>query len=443
MSQSTAIRERRSRVNLAAFGLGVPVAVGFLYLMLYGPLRDSEFQHYFKHRVEQVEVIGFCCCAAALASKMWRARTERAALRARVLPDWDGHPVPVTEARALLLGLDRLPRRLQNTWLVLRVANVLDFVCNRGSADELDDHLRTLTDNDALAHEGSYALVRLITWAIPILGFLGTVLGITGAISGVTPEKLEKDLSAVTDGLALAFDTTAVGLALTMVAMFLSYLAERAEQSVLDSVDRFADRELAHRFERLGSDGSEYVAVLRKNTQVVLQSCEQLVQRQADIWAKTFEEAERRRATQDRQTEDRIGKALEMAIHKTLDAHTQRLATFEKQSFGAGAELMKQLTGLADAVRNASREQQGALTSVAQAVASQVEACARLQDNEQVLLRLQETLNRNLTALATAGTLEQAVQSLTAAIHIMTAKASVVPPQVTATRLSSRPGAAA
>src|SRR5207247_4444274 len=114
-----------------------------------------------------------------------------------------------------------------------RVEHVLDFVESRGSVNELDDHIRTLADNDVMGQEGSYALLRFITWAIPILGFLGTVLGITQAIKGVTPEVLEKSLSSVTDGLALAFDTTALGLALTMVTMFCSFVVERFDQNVL------------------------------------------------------------------------------------------------------------------------------------------------------------------------------------------------------------------
>src|SRR5207245_2533892 len=141
-------------------------------------------------------------------------------------------------ATRLLAGLNQLPRRLQNTLIVKRAAAVLDFLCSRGSAAELDDHLRTLADNDAVTLEGSYALTRFLTWAIPILGFLGTVLGITGAISGVTPEVLEQSLGTVTDGLALAFDATALALALTMLTMFLSFIVERTEQGVLEAVDR-------------------------------------------------------------------------------------------------------------------------------------------------------------------------------------------------------------
>ena len=63
-------------------------------------------------------------------------------------------------------------------------------------------------------------------------------------MTGVTPEVLEKSLSTVTDGLSLAFDCTA--LALTMTAMFLSFLVERAEQGVLEGVDRYVDRSMSY-----------------------------------------------------------------------------------------------------------------------------------------------------------------------------------------------------
>src|SRR5207237_1221128 len=159
----------------------------------------------------------FCCALGALGAKLLRSLTEHAACRTEILPPWDGKALPVTEGNKLLATLGKLPRRLQNTYLVNRTAAVLNFLCSRGSAGELDDQRSSLIYNDSIALEGSYSLIRFITWAMPILGFLGTVLGITQSISGVTPEKLEKDLSQVTDGLALAFDTTALALGLTMI----------------------------------------------------------------------------------------------------------------------------------------------------------------------------------------------------------------------------------
>jgi hypothetical protein len=436
--------ERRSSPTRAAFMVGAPLAVGVLCLINFGPLDDkSPIRRYVEHPVECVEVVLFFCALAALGAKLLRSWTERAACRTDVMPPWEGKPGPVVEASTLLANLERLPGRLQDTYLVRRVAAVLGFLCSRGSANELDDHLRALSDNDAIVFEGSYALIRFITWAIPILGFLGTVLGITQAISGVTPERLESSLSTVTDGLALAFDTTALGLALTMITMFCSFLVERAEQSVLEAVDQYADQQLAHRFERTGPEGGEFVAVVRQNTQVLLQATEQLVQRQADIWAMALDQADKRRREAEDRQQQRLTAGLETAMEGTLETHARRLAALEKEVIEQSSSLVDRMATLAAAVRETGREQLNALVEASHGLASQADAISRLQDSEKHLLRLQDVLNQNLAALAGAGAFEDAVQSLTAAIHLLTARGNGAMPTAESGRRLPRPGAAA
>ena len=71
---------------------------------------------------------------------------------------------------------------------------------------------------------------------------------------------------------------------------------------------------------------------------------------------------------------------------------------------------------------------------VAENLSRQADAMGRLHDGETQLIRLQESLQQNLAALAGAGAFEEAVQSLTAAIHLLTTR---VGPQV-APRLSQK-----
>jgi biopolymer transport protein ExbB/TolQ len=402
--------------------IGLPLAGLALGLIHLGPLKDSPYRRYFIHPVECVEVVLFCCALTALGGKLWRYGRERSACRPKLLPMWDGQPVPVSEATNLLERIHALPRRLQDTYFVQRVSAVLDFLRCRGSADDLDDQLRALTDNDALALEGSYALTRFITWAIPILGFLGTVLGITGAISGVTPEVLEKSLSTVTDGLALAFDTTALGLALTMVTMFCSFVVERTEQNLLESVDRIVERELAHRFERTTGGDGDYPAAARQQTQVLLKAVEQLVQRQADIWAKTFDKTAQLQSRSVEQQQAQLTQGLKSALESTLNEHQRRLSSLEKHALDQGAGIMERITALATGIREAGREQREALAKVTAGMSGPLEALAKVQEGEKQLIQLQEVLNQNLSTLAGAGTFEQAVNSLTAAIHLLTAR---------------------
>jgi hypothetical protein len=420
--KSAADTPHRPNTNFAAFAVGIPLGIVLLFLFHKGPLHHTFLYRYIERPVEGVELIMFCCAISALGAKYVQSLVERRAFHIEILPPWNGRPVPVSDANTLRSGLERVSRGLRKTFLFQRIQAILDFLCQRGSAAELDDQMRSLLDSDGIVLEGSYALTRFITWAIPILGFLGTVLGITDAISGATPEVLEKNMSQVTDGLSYAFDATALALSLTMITMFCSYLVERREQGILEEVDREVERQLAHRFLRIAGDSGPFVEALRQNTQILLDATGQLVERQAEVWAKTLTEYDRRVAEASNRQRDELSGALESAMHGTLQAHGQMLSTLEKQSVEQSARLFEQLAALATVVREYGRDQQSALARVGEGLAAQAAALGGLQQGEQHLLQLQAGLQRNLEALANAGAFEQTLHTLTAAIHLLTAR---------------------
>ena len=415
--------------NLAAFVIGLPLAAGLLCAIHLSPVQNDTLhtiQRYVTHPVQWAVVGMFCCALGTLIAKMWNNWAERRACRALSLPAWDGKPVPAAEAAKLAGWVDRLSYRLRRTFLARRVLAVLDFLSQRKSAAGYDDQMRALADTDAMTLESSYALTRFITWAIPILGFLGTVLGITGAISGITPEVLEKSLSGVTDGLSEAFDSTALALGLTMVTMFCSFLVERAEQGILDFVDQFVESQLAHRFQR---DGVGQPAAAADH-QGLIEVAEKLVQRQSELWAKTFTEKERQSVDMQARQQDRVAAALETALERTLQTHTQRLAALEKQTVEHGAKLLEQIAAMAAAVRDTSREQLAGLSRVGEMMATQAITLVQIQAGEKQLIQLQTIMQQNLSALAGAGAFEQAVHSLGAAVHLLTSR--TLPMQVAA-----------
>lgn len=420
---------RGSFGNLAVFLFGVPLAVGLLALAERDDFGFAELKRYTVHPVEQAELVLFCCGLCALAGKLLGYLRERAALLRPPLPEWDGMPVAADAARQLKQHLGLQVNALKKTFLGRRVANVLDFVDSRGSAGDLDDQLRCLSDNDALALDGSYSLLRFINWAIPILGFLGTVLGITQAIAGVTPEILEQSLSTVTDGLATAFDTTALALFLTMILMFCNFLTERLEQGVLESVDAYVDDELAHRFER-GAKGEAgpVLDAVRQSAQTLLGTTQQLVEKQANLWAATVEKVERRWAEAATKQHERMTAVLEQAFEFALVRYGQRLAELEEKLLERNRALLNDVNQLAVVLRDTGLEQQLGLSRLTDCLGTQIEALSQMQAGEAQLTRLQETLSQNLALLSNTGTFEQAVQSLTAAIHLMTMRAGTVPP---------------
>lgn len=428
--------ERRSGHNLLVFLAGLALTAGFYTAVETYAAKDSLLVRYCcAHPIEYVEVGMFFWGLAALGAKAWNLRRQRAALRSRMLPEWAGQPVPVAEAGNLLAGLTQLPHRLHDSLLGRRLRGGLEFVCSRGSTDGLDEHLRSQSDADADAVDGSYSLIRFITWAIPILGFLGTVLGITEAIANVTPEQLAKSISGVTDGLALAFDTTAIALGFSMALMFFSFVMERGEAGVLRAIDDRAEQQLAHRFERLDSGSSEVVTLLRQNTQTLFQAVERLVHRQSELWSKSMEAMRERFEHAEEQHCDQLAAGLRRLLDKTIEAHERRLTAMEQEALG---ELLHRVDRISQELRDT-----GILfESQANRAAEQFALQGQLLDSEKQILRLQETLGQNLQALAQAGTFQQAIHSLTAAIQLLVGRVEGSAPAVNL-RTTPRQGNAA
>jgi hypothetical protein len=421
---------RRFSPTLATFVVGLPLAAAVLALFHFGPLRQTPLFRFVEYPVQWAEVALFGCAVGGLITKFLRLAIEWEACKASILPRWDGKPVPVEQAATLMASIDRQPGRIQGTYFGRRVRAVLEFLCQRRSAADLDDQMRCLADTDAIAQENSFSLVRLITWAMPILGFLGTVLGITTAIGGVTPEVLEQSLGKVTGGLAEAFDATAVALSLTMVTMFLTSLVEKQEQSLLETVDNLVERLLAHRWQREGHDQGPALAIMQQCTQGMLSAVEGVVQKQAEMWAAALGEPERRAMqAQERMLQQLVG-ALKQALEGTLQTHAQRLAALEQQAVQGGSQLMQQLAALAAAVRDTARDQQASLAKVAESIAGQAAVLGKIQQDEENLVHLQAVLHQNLAALANASAFEEAVHSLTAAVHLLTTRVGSPSPRL-------------
>ena len=84
----------------------------------------------------------------------------------------------------------------------------------------------------------SYSLLNGFLWAIPVLGFIGTVLGLGNAIgafggaiatASTDMDALKGELTKVTEGLKTAFDTTLLGLLGSMVVQIVVTFRKRQE----------------------------------------------------------------------------------------------------------------------------------------------------------------------------------------------------------------------
>ncbi|WP_337174664.1 MotA/TolQ/ExbB proton channel family protein [Paludisphaera sp.] len=132
---------------------------------------------------------------------------------------------------------DRLVvRMLRAVYEAFLIADVLPEARERGT---LYDVLDKITQNRLKRLESEMASIVYLAWAIPSLGFIGTVLGIGDALLNagdmLTPNTdLQKDaIQAITLSLGFAFDTTLIALVLSLVLMLSIYLCRRAEERVV------------------------------------------------------------------------------------------------------------------------------------------------------------------------------------------------------------------
>jgi len=96
------------------------------------------------------------------------------------------------------------------------------------------------------AAENGYQVPRFLIWGIPLVGFVGTIIGVSrsmGAAEGVgNPDEITQILSRsdVTGQIAVAFDTTLVALILSLIGMWILTIVHKAETSWLNEVEEKA-----------------------------------------------------------------------------------------------------------------------------------------------------------------------------------------------------------
>jgi len=127
-----------------------------------------------------------------------------------------------------------------------RLSYLIDSISTAKSAQSVYDLFRYQTELDTEKTSSKYTLTKIAIWAMPILGFIGTVLGISMAVgnfSGFLSQDIDNidtvkgELSKVATGLSFAFDTTLFGLVLSLIAMFISTFVQNFEQKFLTQLE--------------------------------------------------------------------------------------------------------------------------------------------------------------------------------------------------------------
>jgi biopolymer transport protein ExbB/TolQ len=112
----------------------------------------------------------------------------------------------------------------------------------------VDQAVAVLTSSlDLMMHKLDlrYQNVRYISWLIPTIGFIGTVVGIAVALEYINPKS--PDLGQVTGSMAVAFYTTLIALIVSAVIVFFQHAVQKLEESALNAAGQYCLKNLINR----------------------------------------------------------------------------------------------------------------------------------------------------------------------------------------------------
>jgi biopolymer transport protein ExbB/TolQ len=184
---------------------------------------------------QEAEVILGLWALTIIGYKAWRSRRERALLARDLVHVPEGMRILPEDAREYARPLEALPP-VEAECLLPRalLASLYRFGATR-SIPDASVAARGVCEAEADRLDSELSMLRYIAWAIPAIGFIGTVRGIGDAL-GEAHRAVTGDVSGVTEGLGTAFNSTLVALLISIVLMFLLHQLQLAqERLVLDS----------------------------------------------------------------------------------------------------------------------------------------------------------------------------------------------------------------
>lgn len=144
---------------------------------------------------------------------------------------------------------------LSGSIVFTRFYKTIEFLKSVPKRDEIHDILSYRAELDISAVQSQFSIIKIFSWVMPILGFIGTVLGISEAIKGFSmnissgtiqnaapqefSSQIMQGLNSVTGGLTTAFDTTYIALILVIPITFAVGLLEKSYDDYLNYLENY------------------------------------------------------------------------------------------------------------------------------------------------------------------------------------------------------------
>lgn len=182
----------------------------------------------------------FCMALAFIVVRAVEMVSDYLAIRQSV-PASDDARTPSVSPAEILENLDKNTFLRRSGWYQ-RLQEAHQLAKRSTASSDISSQLQVLSDSQFEQLRQRYSLARLLTWAIPSVGSVATVLAIAKAVELLSPGPSDAIFAAVASGLSAAFQTFAFTIGLSVALVVMRHLLEQIDHRIFSESDRQLER---------------------------------------------------------------------------------------------------------------------------------------------------------------------------------------------------------
>lgn len=178
-----------------------------------------------------------------MANKAAQVFTERRMLEQSLLKVSSGRSILPEDSLQYSRALQNLPTPQQQ---LIAPRTLLLALQRFGSTRDISAAATAVKDSceaESDRLDSELSMIRYIAWAIPSIGFIGTVRGIGEAL-GQAHQAVEGDIAGVTISLGVAFNSTFIALVISIFIMFFSHQLQLMQERLVQNTQEYCDNQL-------------------------------------------------------------------------------------------------------------------------------------------------------------------------------------------------------
>ena len=180
---------------------------------------------------------------AIMGFKTVKIGNERRLLEVDLVPVAEGMRILPEDTRDFARQVQALPDDRRQMLLPRALLNALRRFSSTRNIQDVSSSTHTICESEAERLESELSMIRYISWAIPSIGFIGTVRGIGEALAQAD-KAVKGDIAGVTQSLGVAFNSTFIALLISIFLMFLVHQLQLMQERLVFDSESYCDEKL-------------------------------------------------------------------------------------------------------------------------------------------------------------------------------------------------------